>query len=93
LFPGFLTYFGNLGFGGSAVAAQGLATNQSSGGEKNYVVYGLFCILIITIIIIIVSIINSSISFVALSNCLYLNPRVSPCVHCSSPSQWGEGEG
>jgi len=29
------------------ITAQGLAVNQSSGGEKNCVVYNLFCIFII----------------------------------------------
>jgi len=53
------------------------------GGEKNFIVYSLFCIFIIIIIIITIII---GISFVALLNCLYLNPRVLPFVHFSSPS-------
>jgi len=50
------------------------AANQSSGGEKNYIVYSLLCIIFIIIVIIITiySIISSiSISFVALLNCLF----------------------
>jgi len=65
----------------SAIAAGVLALDWSLGGEKNCIVYSLFCIVIIIIIIIILSssITNSiSISFVALLNCLYLNTRVSP---------------
>jgi len=48
------------------IAARGLATSQSLGGEKNYIVFSLFC----TFIIISGS---SSMSFVVLLNCLYLN--------------------
>jgi len=63
------------------------ALNQSSGGQKNCIVYSLFCIVVIIIVIIItISSIISTISFVALLNCLYLNPRVSPFVCFSSPS-------
>jgi len=40
------------------------------------------------IIIIIVIIINISISFVAVLNCLYLNPRVLLFVHFSFLSLW-----
>jgi len=54
-----------------------------SGSEKNCIVYCLFCIFIISI----------SISFIALLNCLDPNPRVSPFVHFSSPSQQGRQEG
>jgi len=43
--------------------------NQSLGGDKNSIVYRMFCIFIIIIITIIISI-----SFVALLNCLYVNP-------------------
>jgi len=56
------------------------------------IVYSFFCTFII-IIIIISSIIISNISFVVILNCLYLNPQVSPFVHFSSPSHWGEREG
>ena len=64
----------------------GLILNWSSGGKKNCIVYTLFCIFII--------IINISISFVALLNCLFLNPRVSPVVCFPSPFRWGgRGEG
>jgi len=59
------------------------AANGLSGGEKNCVVYSLFCIFIIFIVIIITII---SISFVDVLNCLYLNSRVFPFVHFSSPS-------
>jgi len=59
-------------FWGSMIAARGLGANwssgganRSSGGEKYYVVYTLFCIFII-IIIITNLIISSSISLVAL---------------------------
>jgi len=79
-------------FWGSTWAAHRLAVHQSSGGEKNCTGYTLFCIFIITIVIIITSISTISsinISFVALLNCLCLNPQVFPCVHFSSPSHWG----
>jgi len=39
------------------------------------------------------SIINSSISFVVLLNCLYLNPQVLPFVHSPPHPTVGEGEG
>jgi len=42
------------------ITAQGLAADQSSGGNKNYTVYSLFCIFIII----------SSISFVVLLSCI-----------------------
>jgi len=42
---------------------------------------------------IIIIIISISVSFVALVNCLHLNPRVSPFVHFSSHPTGGEGEG
>jgi len=78
---------------GSVIAAWGLAVNQSSGGKKNCIVYRLVCIFIIIIIIIAISSrsisIVSSISFVILLNCLYLNPQALPFVHFSSPSHWG----
>jgi len=73
------TKFQNSRFPGSAIAAQDLAMNQSSAGEKNCIVYSLVFIFIV--IIISNSCISSitmsmsiSISFVALLNCLYLNP-------------------
>ena len=63
----------------SATTAQGLAADQSLGGEKRRIAYSLFCIFVIIIVTIIISIISSvSISFVAFLNCLYLNPRVPP---------------
>jgi len=68
----------------------GTGSESVIGDEKNYIVYSLFCIFIIfiiTIIIIIIIIISISISFVVLLNCLYLNPRVSPFVHFSSPEK------
>jgi len=74
----------NLQVRGSATAARGLTVHRSSGGEKNCVVYRLFCIFISS---------SSSISFVALLNRLYLNPRVSAFVHFSFPSRCGEAEG
>jgi len=69
------------------IAAWGLAANLSLGGGKNCIVYSLFCIYIIIIVVTIIIII-SSISFVVLLNCLYLNPPVSPFVHCYSLSHW-----
>ena len=75
-------------FPGSTITAWGLAVNQSSGGDKNCVLHSLFCIFII-IIIISSSGISINISFVALLNCLYLNPWVLPFVHFSSSSHWG----
>jgi len=76
---------------GSAIAAWELAVNWSSGGKKNCIVYSLVCIFIIIIIIIAISSrsisIISSISFVVLLNCLYLNPHALPFVHFSSPSR------
>ena len=71
------------------IPAWGLAVTQLSGGEKNYVVYSVFC-KFITIIIRIVSsssISSISISFVGLLNCLYLNLQVLPFAHFSSPSR------
>ena len=58
------------------------------GGKENYIVYNLVCIFII-IIIIIISSSNISISFVALLNCLYLNPHILPFVRFPSLSCWG----
>ena len=71
----------------SAVAVLGLAANRSLSDENMllYIVCFAYFIIIINISVI-------SISFVALSSCLYLNPRVSPFVHFSSPSRCG-GEG
>jgi len=43
----------------------------------------------IFIVISSITIIGVSISFVALLNCLCLNPQVSPFVHFTSPSHWG----
>jgi len=71
------------------------AANWSLGGN-NCIVYSLFCIFIIILVIIItiISIISTiSISFVVLLNHLYLNPRVLPFVHCSSPSHCRERGG
>ena len=59
------------------IATRGLVANPLSGGEKNCTVYSLFYIFIIIIVIIITItsiIISTSISFVTLLNCLYLNP-------------------
>jgi len=57
-------------------------------------VHSLFCIvIIIIIIIIIITIISIIIYFVVLLNCLYLNPRVSPFAHFSSPFFWGRRGG
>jgi len=66
----------NLQFLDSVVTALGLIVNWSSGGKK--IIYSLFCIFIIIIIF-------SSICFVVLLNCLYLNPQVLLFVHFSSP--------
>jgi len=61
------------GFWHFAITAWELSVNQSSSGEKNCVVYSLFCIFII-IIGIIITISSSSIYFVVVLNCLHLNP-------------------
>jgi len=53
----------------SVTAARGLAENQSSGSEKNCLVYGLFCIFFTIIITVIIAVI---LSFVVFLNCLYL---------------------
>jgi len=58
----------NLGVWRSTVAAEGLAADQSSGGEKNGTLYSFFYIFII------ITIISSSIYFVVLLNSLYLKP-------------------
>ena len=50
-------------------------------------VYSLLCIFVIMIFVIIIS--TTSISFVAILNHLYLNPRVLPVVRFSSPFHWG----
>jgi len=50
------------------------AANQLAGGEKNCIVYSVFCTFML-IIIIIITIISIHL-FVALLNCLYLNPQV-----------------
>jgi len=88
-FSGGFAKFINPQFPGSAIAAQGLAMNRSLGGEKYYIVCSSFCIFIITII----TIISSSISFVVLLNCLYLNPGVLPFVYSPLHPAWGEEEG
>ena len=72
------------------ITARGLSANRSLGGEKNCIVYSLFCIFItifITIIIVSSSSSSSSISFGVLLICLYFKPRVLPFVHFSSPSR------
>ena len=86
-----LANFSKIWVQGSVIAAWGLAANQSLGGEKNCIVYSLFCIIII--IISSRSSISSSISFVILLNHLYLNPWVLPFVHSPPHSTRGEGEG
>jgi len=53
------------------ITAQGVAAVWSLGGEKNCIVYSLFCIFTI---IISSSSSSTSISFLILLNCLYLNP-------------------
>ena len=60
--------------------------DRSLGAEEN-------CIFIIIIRIIIIIIMSISIYFVAMLNCLYLNPQVLPFVHFSFPSRWRGGEG
>jgi len=73
---------------GSVITARGLAVNPSSGGERNCIVYSLFCKFIISSAIRIIS--SVSISFVVLLNCLYLNPRVSLlCISPPHPSVGG----
>jgi len=54
------------------------------------IVYRLFCIFIISITISSIMVIISSISFIAVLNCLYLSPGVFPFVRFCSPSRWGE---
>ena len=71
--------------GGVRDLCSGLAVNQSLGGEKNCILYSMFCVFIIIIIIIS----SSSIYFFVSLNCLYLNPQVSLLVHFSSPFWWG----
>ena len=79
----------NLQFSGSVFTAWGLAGDQSSGGEKNYIAYNLVCIFFIVIIIIVsISIISISIYLVVLLESLYLNSQVSTFVHFSSSSCW-----
>jgi len=59
------------------ICGQGVVADRSLGGVKNGIVYSLFCIFIIVIVIIITTVSirsSSSISFVALLNCLYLKP-------------------
>jgi len=87
--PGVLTFSGNSGFWSSVIAARGLAANHSSGGEKNPIVYSLFCVFIIIVINISSIITSISISFVVVLNCLYLNLRVFLFARFSSPSRWG----
>ena len=64
--------------------SSGTGCESVIGWWEDCIVYSLFCIFIV---------ISSRISFVALLNCLYLNPWVFPFVHFSCPSHWGEGEG
>jgi len=65
--------------------------DQSSGGKKNCTVYSFFYLFFS---IIVINVIISSISFIALLNCLYLNPRVFPFVHFSFPYHCrGKGRG
>jgi len=62
------------------VVALGLAANWSSSGEKNCIVYSLFCIFFISSSCNsrIISVISISIYFVVLLNCLSLNTQVLP---------------
>ena len=76
----------------STIAVLGLDANQSWGGEKNSIIHSLVWISIIIIFIIIIiiiststSVISTSISLVALLNCLYLNPQVSTFISFSPP--------
>jgi len=69
------------------IAAQGLAVNRSSDGEKNCIVYSLLCIFVIIISS------SSSISFVALLNCLYLNQEFPLLSISLLHPAGGEGEG
>jgi len=75
------------------ITTWGLAADQSLGDEKKCTAYSLFCIFIVSIIIVIIRLVNVSssisISFVAIINCLYLNPGVSSFVHFSSSSYRG----
>jgi len=68
------------------------AANRSLSGEKNCVVYSLFCIFVIIIVIIITIISSVSIYFSVVLNCVYLNPWVFPFLHFSSLSCWGGKE-
>ena len=90
--PGVWAFSGHSGFQGSAIADRWLAENQSSGGEKNCIVYNLFFMFIL-IIVIISSTSIISIYFVVSLNCLHLNPQIFPFVHFSVSSRWGEEEG
>jgi len=71
-------FFGNfvkfVKYRGSVISARGLAVDWSSPlcGERNCIVYSLFCIFIIIISIISIISISISISFVVLLNRLYL---------------------
>jgi len=89
-----LNFFGNFAkfmfMGFCVIAARGLIVYQSLCGENKFIVCSLFNIFIISIIISSVS--SISIFFVALSNCLYLNPQVSPfCPFLLPISLWGDG--
>jgi len=70
------------------IAARGLAVDQASGGEKSCIVYSLFLLFIIVIINS-----SSSISFVALLNCLCLNPGVTSFCPFLLPILLGRKEG
>jgi len=86
VFSGSFANSRNPPFPGSAIATQGLAANQLSGGEKKCIVNSLVCIFFI---ISSSSSSSSNTSFVVLLNCLYLNPQVLPFVHFSCPSLGG----
>jgi len=70
-----------------------LGLRISCQGVREIYCIWVFCIFINLIIIISSSSINISISFVALLNCLYLNPQVFAVIHFSAPSRCGERRG
>ena len=81
----FLGVLQNLLFPGVVITAWGPAANWSSDGEKECILYSLFCIFII-----IITIFSINISFVALLNSLYLNHEFPPL--SISPPHPAEGE-
>ena len=91
LSSGSLNFLGNLMkfvMSGFCDCSLGTDCELVIGRWENCIVYSLFCIFIIIIITVDTSS-SGSIYFVVLLNYLYLNPRVFPFIHFSSPSCWG----